>query len=89
MSLSDDRNNYNDRNKMQRKSPERVLVIYLGAFDAARSEFLLVATGTVDVLLTRDKRFSADRRLAHEAAKALFMPLPALVFHFLGSYTLK
>jgi len=58
---------------------------YLGAFDAASGELLLVASGTVNVLLPRDERLGADRSLAHEAAEALLVPLPTLVFHFLGS----
>jgi hypothetical protein len=62
---------------------------YLGAFDASSGELLLVASGAVNVLLARDERLGADRSLAHEAAEALFVPLPTLVFHLLGSCTHK
>ncbi len=64
-----------------------IVIIYLGAFDAASGELLLVASGAVNVLLARDERLGADRSLAHEAAEALFVPLPTLVFHLLGSCT--
>uniref|UniRef100_A0A0N8BCT8 Uncharacterized protein n=1 Tax=Daphnia magna TaxID=35525 RepID=A0A0N8BCT8_9CRUS len=57
----------------------------LGAFDAASCEFFLVTPGTVDILFARDERLGADRRLAHEAAEALLVPLSTLVFHFFGS----
>jgi hypothetical protein len=62
---------------------------YLGAFDASSGELLLIASGAVNVLLARDERLGADRSLAHEAAEALFVPLPTLVFHLLGSCTHK
>lgn len=57
----------------------------LGALDAARRVLLLVTTGTVDVVLPRNKGLGADRGLADATAEALLVPLSRLVFHFLGA----
>jgi len=57
----------------------------LGAFNTAGCKLLFVATRAVNILLTRDKRFCANWRLADAAAEAFLVPLPTLVLHFLGS----
>lgn len=71
--------------KLAYTKPSKKSMAYLGAFDAASCEFFLVTPGTVDILFARDERLGADRRLAHEAAEALLVPLSTLVFHFFGS----
>lgn len=71
--------------------PRVVLVSYsssrndLGTFDATSSKLFFITSGAVNVLFTRDERLGSNRCLAHKATKALFVPLSALVFHFLGS----
>lgn len=57
----------------------------LGAFNATSCKLLFVASGTVNVLFTRDERLCANRRLADAAAEAFLVPLPTLVLHLLGS----
>lgn len=56
---------------------------YLVAFDTACRVFLLVAFGTVDLLLPRDETLGTNRGPAHHAAEALLVPLPRLVLHLL------
>lgn len=46
-------------------------------------EFILVTASTVDFLLARNEALGADRGFADTAAKAFFVPLSRLVFHFL------
>lgn len=58
---------------------------HLFALDAAGRVLLLVAAGTVDLLLARDERLGADGRFADAAAEALLVPLSGLVLHLLGS----
>lgn len=58
---------------------------YLGTFNAASGELLLVASGAVDVGVARDERLGADGHFARAATEALFVPLAALVLHFLGA----
>lgn len=71
--------------------PRLVLVCHtaarddLIAFDAARGKLLLVAIGAVDLVFTWDERLGADRGLADDAAEALLVPLPTLVFHLLSA----
>ena len=56
---------------------------YLAALDAAGGKLLLVAGGTVNLLLARDERLGAYGRLAHAAAETFLVPLPRLVLHLL------
>lgn len=69
--------------------PRFVLVSYatgrddLVALDAAGSKLLLVASGAVYLLLSRDERLGANGCLADDATEAFFMPLPRLVLHLL------
>lgn len=71
--------------------PRFVLVSYatslncLIAFNATSGEFFFIATGAVDILFTRDKALGTNWRFACTTFETLFMPLPVLVFHFLGS----
>lgn len=58
----------------------------LGALDAPRGVLLLVAAGTVDVVLARNKGLGADRRFADATAEALLVPLSRFVFHLLGAW---
>jgi len=56
---------------------------HLAALDALRSKLLLVALGTVDVVLLRDEALGADGVLAGAADEALLVPLTSLVLHLL------
>ena len=60
-----------------------VTISHLAAFDAFCCELLLVALGTVDVMLFWDEALGADGVLASAAHKTLFVPLPGLVLHLL------
>ena len=63
-----------------------IFVLYstdLVALDTASSKLLLIAGGTVDLLLTRDEALGANGSFAHTATEALLMPLTCLVFHLL------
>jgi hypothetical protein len=67
--------------------PKRVLkkfkLTHLVALDAAGSKLLLIAGGTVDLLLTRDEALGAYGGFAYTATEALFMPLTCLILHLL------
>lgn len=63
------------------RSWENLDVSYLSAFDAAGCELIFVASGTVNVLFTRNKRFRSNRRLTDAAAEAFFVPLASFIFH--------
>lgn len=71
--------------------PRLILVCYatlrddLIALDATSSELVFVTAGAVDFLLTWDEAPGTDGVLAYYAAEALLVPLPGLVFHFLGA----
>jgi hypothetical protein len=74
--------------------PKRVLkkfkMAHLVALDTAGSEFLFIAGGTVDFLLTRDEALGAYGGFAYTATEAFFMPLTCLVLHLLcACYTHK
>ena len=56
---------------------------YLVALDAASGELLLIACGTVDLLLTGDEALGANGSFADTATEALLVPLTCLVFHLL------
>jgi len=58
---------------------------HLVALDTPGGELVLVASGTVDLLLARDEALRADRVLADHAAEALLVPLSGLVLHLLGT----
>lgn len=57
----------------------------LGTFHASSGKLFFVTAGAINVLFPRDERLGANRRLANETGKALFVPLATLVLHFLGS----
>lgn len=56
---------------------------HLVALNTPSGELVLVASGTVDLLLARDEALRADRVLADHAAEAFLVPLSGLVFHLL------
>jgi len=56
---------------------------HLVALDTLCGKLLLVALGTVDVVLLGDEGLGSNWVLASAANKTLFMPLAGLVFHFL------
>lgn len=56
---------------------------HLVALDTAGSELLLIAGGTIDLLLPRDEALGAYGSFADTATEALFMPLTCLVLHLL------
>lgn len=58
---------------------------HLIALYATSGVFLLVALGAVNFLFAWDEALSSNRCLAHDATEALFVPLPCLVFHLLGT----
>lgn len=60
---------------------------HLVALDALGGKLVLVALGTIDVMLLGDEGFGANGVMAGAADKALFMPLPRLVLHFLHACT--
>lgn len=57
----------------------------LVALNAASGKFLFIAASTVDVIVARDERLGANRRLADTAAETLLMPLATLVLHLFGA----
>lgn len=59
--------------------------LYLVTLNATGCEFLFIASGAINLLLTRDEALGANGSLADYAAEALLVPLTSLVFHFLGS----
>jgi len=68
-----------------RAAPKAKGAAYLVALDTPGGELILVASGTVDLLLARDEALRADRVLADHAAEALLVPLSGLVLHLLGT----
>lgn len=58
----------------------------LVALHTTSGKLLLIATGTVDLLLTWDEALCANWSLADNAAEALLVPLASLVLHLLGTY---
>lgn len=71
--------------------PWFVLVCYaaagdnLIALDTTSSKFILVATGTVNFLFSRNEALCTNGVLANDAAKTFLVPLSSLVFHLLGT----
>lgn len=57
----------------------------LVALDATGGKLILVTARAVDVVLARNERFGADRRLADDAAETLLVPLTSFVLHLLGT----
>ena len=55
------------------------------ALDAARGEFLLVTFSAVDLLFPWNETLRSYRCLTDDAAEALLVPLPRLVFHLFGT----
>lgn len=55
------------------------------AFNASSSIFLFIAPSAVNIIITRDKTFCANRIFAHATAEALVVPLMAFVFHLLSA----
>lgn len=58
---------------------------HLVALNTPGGKLVLVACGTVDLLLARDEALRANRVLADHAAEALLVPLSGLIFHLLGT----
>lgn len=58
----------------------------LVTFHTSSSKFLFITCCAIDLLFSGDETLSSDRSLANATAKALFMPLTSLVFHFLCSW---
>lgn len=58
---------------------------YLVALDTSSSKLLLVAGGTVDLLLAWDEALGADGALADTTREARLVPLAGLVLHLLGT----
>jgi hypothetical protein len=56
---------------------------HLVTLDTAGSKLLLIAGGTVNLLLTRDETLGAYGSFAHTATETLLMPLTSLVLHLL------
>jgi len=56
---------------------------YLTALDTFGSKLLLIALGTINVVLLGDEAFSADRVLAGTADEAFLVPLSGFVLHLL------
>jgi len=54
---------------------------YLSTFAASGRKLFLIARRTIDFLVFRYKAFGADWRFAQRTAKALVVPLFALIFH--------
>ena len=59
---------------------------HLAALDALRSELLLVALGTVDVVLLWNEALCPNGVLAGAADEALLVPLTSLVLHLLHTF---
>lgn len=60
-------------------------VAHLVALNTPGGEFVLVTSGTVNLLFARDEALRADRILANHAAETLLMPLSGLIFHLLSA----
>lgn len=73
--------------------PRLVLICHAAAGDnlialnTPGGEFVLVTSGTINLLFARDEALCADRILTDHAAETLLVPLSGLVFHFLSAST--
>jgi hypothetical protein len=56
---------------------------HLVALDTTGSKLFLIASGTINLLLTRDEALGAYGGFAYTATEALLMPLTCLVLHLL------
>lgn len=55
----------------------------LATLNTARCKFFFIAVSTVNLLVSWDETFGADRRFTCHAAETFFMPLSRLVLHLL------
>lgn len=60
-------------------------VAHLVALNTPGGEFVLITSGTVNLLFARDKALRANGILANHTAEALLVPLSGLIFHLLSA----